>query len=71
MSFSPDSSAQRFVSCAEFASLLSLSAATVRRMCRNGTLESLVVSARGDRRIPLSEIGRLVDQASVSRRTDG
>ena len=57
----------QFLTVGEFAAKARLSPPTVRRMCQRGDLAHVVVSDRGDRRIPVSEVGRLLDDAEQAR----
>jgi len=56
-----------FLTTREFSRRTRLSPATVRRLCSAGDLASVVVSDRGDRRIPSSEVTRLLDEAFSNR----
>jgi excisionase family DNA binding protein len=55
-----------FLTTSEFARLLGVSPATVKRRCDRGQLACLVVSDRGDRRIPSSELTRLRAEAQAN-----
>jgi predicted site-specific integrase-resolvase len=55
-----------FLTTSQFARLLGVSAATVKRRCNRGQLACLVVSDRGDRRIPSSELARLRAEANAN-----
>jgi excisionase family DNA binding protein len=61
-----DISAQ-FLTVGEFAVRTRLSPPTVRRMRVRGEVAHVVVSERGDRRIPASEVDRLLDDAEQAR----
>ncbi|MCP4308604.1 MAG: helix-turn-helix domain-containing protein [bacterium] len=56
-----------FYSTGDFAVLTRLSVATVQRMCGRGLIAHIVVSDRGDRRIPASEVERLLAEAEGAR----
>jgi excisionase family DNA binding protein len=56
-----------FLSTGEFANQVRLSVSTVKRMCDKGQLASIVVSERGDRRIPRAEVERLLTEAESNR----
>ncbi len=56
-----------FYSTGDFAALTRLSVPTVQRMCDRGLIAHIVVSDRGDRRIPASELDRLLAAAEASR----
>jgi excisionase family DNA binding protein len=56
-----------FLTTTEFSRLTNLSTATIRRRCQAGEVASIVVSTRGDRRIPASEVDRLHSEAAASR----
>lgn len=55
--------APAFVSARRFAELSGLPIWHVRKMLKSGELAHIVVNGRGDRRIPVSEVDRLVEQA--------
>ena len=59
-----------FLSTGQFAKVTNLSATTVRRMCKVGLLAHIVISERGDRRIPASEVDRMLDRAVQHRTTE-
>lgn len=59
--------ALRIFTTRQFAQLIQVSIATVKRMCDRGELACIVVSERGDRRIPAAELDRLLHQAAVNR----
>lgn len=63
----PPSDQALFLSTGEFAALFRLSTKTVQRMCDEGLLAHIVVSDRGDRRIPKSEVDRLLAEAEGTR----
>lgn len=56
-----------FVTTGEFSAMTSLSATTIRRMCDRGDLAAIVISERGDRRIPWREVERLLAEADATR----
>lgn len=56
-----------FVTTGTFSRLSGLSPATVKRLCDLGEIAHVVVSPRGDRRIPRSELRRLLDEAEAKR----
>ena len=51
----------------EFARRASMSVATVRRLCDRGELAHVAISRRGDLRIPLNELDRLLSEAERNR----
>jgi excisionase family DNA binding protein len=57
-----------FLTTTEFARRTRLSRATVRRMCVSGAIAHVVISPRGDRRIPSSEVDRLRLEAEANRK---
>lgn len=68
MSTSPTSeNLPEFLTTSQFAQRTQLSVATVKRLCDGGELAHVVVSERGDRRIPTSEVGRLLEEAHANR----
>jgi excisionase family DNA binding protein len=56
-----------FLTTGEFARRVGLSPATIKRLCGQGELAYVVISDRGDRRIPASEVDRLVAEAQANR----
>ena len=50
---------------------MGLSSATVKRQCDRGEIASIVISDRGDRRIPVSEVYRLLEDAQANRTGQG
>ena len=63
----PNPSPPLFVTTGEFSTMTSLSETTIRRMCDRGDLASIVISERGDRRIPWREVERLLSAAEANR----
>jgi excisionase family DNA binding protein len=59
--------APAFLTTGQFAQRASLSQATVKRLCDSGRLAHVVLSCRGDRRIPSSELDRLLAEAAAKR----
>jgi excisionase family DNA binding protein len=57
----------KFLTTSEFSRLTHLSVATVKRLCAAGEIAHVVVSDRGDRRIPASEVTRLAVEAEANR----
>jgi excisionase family DNA binding protein len=60
-------SAPYFVTTGEFSHYARLSISTVKRMCDKGELAHVVISERGDRRIPRQELDRLLGRAEGNR----
>ena len=66
-----------FLTTREFSREVHLSASTVKRLCDAGKIAHVKLSPRGDRRIPISELDRLLTEAEMVRtmtadaRTDG
>jgi hypothetical protein len=56
-----------FLTTGEFARRSCLSVATVKRLCDRGAIAHIVFSERGDRRIPASEVDRLLTEADANR----
>jgi hypothetical protein len=63
----PDLSPE-FLTTREYGNRVHLSDATVKRKCDRGEIACIVVSERGDRRIPASEVSRLQAEAEANRR---
>ena len=62
-----DSDRSAFLTTGEFARRVHLSTATVKKLCDSGNLAHVVLSGRGDRRIPASELDRLLIEADANR----
>jgi len=60
-----------FLTTGQFSRRVGLSTSTVKRLCEAGTIASVVISNRGDRRIPTSELERLRSLAEASRDNRG
>ena len=58
-----------FLTTAQFARQAHLSATTVKRLCDEGHVAHVVIPGRGDRRIPATEVSRLLADAEANRRT--
>jgi excisionase family DNA binding protein len=58
----------RWLTSGQFASALGVSDQTVKRMCDRHEIAHITISSRGDRRIPSSELDRLLDLAESRRR---
>ena len=56
-----------FVTTGEFCRYANVSISTVKRMCSKGQLAHVVISERGDRRIPRKELDRLLIWAESNR----
>jgi excisionase family DNA binding protein len=56
-----------FLTTTGFAKRLGVSKATVKRACDAGRLAYIVITERGDRRIPASEVDRLRAEADAKR----
>ena len=56
-----------FLSTGEFAALANMSTPTVQRLCSQGRIAHIVISERGDRRIPRTELSRLLEEAEEVR----
>jgi len=56
-----------FLTTGQFSRRTRLSVASVKRMCDAGQIASIVVSDRGDRRIPASEVDRMLAEAEQNR----
>lgn len=56
-----------FLTTGEFCQYARLSVSTVKRMCAKGELAHVVISERGDRRIPRRELDRLLGWAEANR----
>lgn len=56
-----------FLTTGEFARRVHVSTATVKKLCDGGQLAHVVLSRRGDRRIPASELDRLLAEADGKR----
>ena len=56
-----------FLTTGDFARKVCLSVATVKRLCDTRQIACLVVSDRGDRRIPATEVSRLLGKAELNR----
>jgi excisionase family DNA binding protein len=56
-----------FLTTGEFAQRVHLSTTTVKKLCDEGALAHVVVTGRGDRRIPVSELNRLLAEADGNR----
>ena len=63
----PPNNPPLLVTTGQFAALTSMSPTTIRRMCDRGDLASIVISERGDRRIPWREVERLLTEADATR----
>ena len=57
-----------FLTTGEFGRRVGLSDATVKRLCDSGKLAHVIVSSRGDRRIPRSELARFLREAEENRK---
>jgi excisionase family DNA binding protein len=57
-----------FLSTSEFAKTVGISGATVKRKCDKGEIAFIVISDRGDRRIPRTELLRFLAEAEENRR---
>jgi predicted site-specific integrase-resolvase len=58
-----------FLTTTQFARQLGVSAATIKRQCAKGLVAHIVISERGDRRIPRTEIDRIRIEAESNRRS--
>ena len=56
-----------FMKTGQFARMTNLSTATVKRLCDAGDIAHVIISERGDRRIPASEVDRLLAEAQATR----
>jgi excisionase family DNA binding protein len=56
-----------FISTGEFCRITGISPTTVKRMCDRGEVAHIVISDRGDRRIPYREVERLLAEAEATR----
>jgi excisionase family DNA binding protein len=56
-----------FITTGEFCHLTGISQTTVKRMCDRGEVAHIVISERGDRRIPYREVERLLAEAEATR----
>jgi excisionase family DNA binding protein len=63
--------APTFLTTGQFAQRANLSQATVKRLCDSGRLAHVLLSRRGDRRIPASELDRLLTEAETNRLREG
>jgi hypothetical protein len=62
-----DTEDSAFLTTGEFAQRVHLSTTTVKKACDAGLLAHVVVTSRGDRRIPVSEVYRLLAEADANR----
>ena len=62
-----DTEDSAFLTTREFARRVHLSTTTVKKLCDAGILAHVVVTGRGDRRIPVSELNRLLAEADANR----
>lgn len=63
----PNSPHPVFLTTGEFCALTGISPTTAKRMCARGQVAHIVISDRGDRRIPAREVDRLLAEADASR----
>jgi excisionase family DNA binding protein len=56
-----------FLTTSQFSRITQLSVATVKRLCDVGEIAHVVVSERGDRRIPATEVERLLAEAQANK----
>lgn len=56
-----------FLTTAQFGRKAGWSVATTKRKCDAGEIAYVVISERGDRRIPASELDRLLAEAQANR----
>jgi len=63
----PTAGPPAFITTGEFCRLTGISPTTIKRMCDRHEIAHIVISERGDRRIPYREVDRLLAEAEAVR----